>query len=149
MSDVHKLGERFHYSRDYQDEGLIDWLHDMRRKHPDLWVTCDVPGKVQTHRSLDQNAYMWSMMTQIGKHLGADKGATKDFLLDECYGDRYVMVSGKSIQRRPATSKFNKKQMTGFIEWCLQWAAENAGPVMMPDEYTEWSTEHGKTSSTS
>ena len=91
-------------------------------------------------RSVDANRYMWEMVTQIGRHLGSDdKRLTLDFLLDECFGtEHYAEIGGKQVKRRPRTSQFTKAQMSKFITWCLSWADQNAGPVMMPAEYEMW-----------
>ena len=95
----------------------------------------------QERRTSAQNRFMWEMFTQIGRHENATKEAVHDFLLDECFGERYEEVAGKQVLRRPKTSKFTQHLLAQFLDWCLKWAAENSGPVMMPADYEQWSRE--------
>ena len=136
MENYRKLGRQLKYSSSEQDEQLLELAHKMIAEHGAIMVSFHAPG--EEPRTLDQNAYLWEMMTQIGKHCGADAETTCYYLLDECYGQRKEVVNGREVWKRARTSRFSKRVMRDFLEWCLAWAAEHGAPVMMPPEYNDW-----------
>lgn len=94
-------------------------------------------------RSLDQNALMWTVIRQIGKHLGQpNEEQTKQWLLTECYGERYETIGGRTFQVYPQTKQFTKKQMQLFLAWLEMYADSNGVPLLAPPGYEGFMNDH-------
>lgn len=99
-------------------------------------------------RSLDQNALMWSLCSDIAKHLNEtfkpespfDRYDLHDRLLVQFYGQENRRVGSVSVTRVPQTRKWDKAQMSAFIEKIIAWALEHKIPIDIPacEEYERY-----------
>ena len=99
-------------------------------------------------RSLDQNALMWSLFGDIAAYLNAktkpetpfDAEDLHDRLLVERFGHEQRTVGQVVVTRVPRTRRWNKAQMSEFIEWVIAWALDRRIPVEIPasEEYAAY-----------
>jgi len=86
-------------------------------------------------RSLDQNAYWWSVPVRIlAEHCGYTDAQMHYALLGECFG--YVAgPQGKPVPVKPSSSDLSVEEFSRLIEWCLDWAASELGVyIPAPDK---------------
>lgn len=83
-------------------------------------------------RSLDQNAYWWSVPVKlIAEHCGYTDAQMHYALLGECFG--YVPgPNGQPVPVKPSSSDLSVKEFTHLIEWVLTWAPSELG-VEIPE----------------
>ena len=96
--------------------------------------------KKRKRRSLNQNAYLWAIYTQIGLEIGLHKEE-----VHAMFGNMYrkehtettVHSTGEVIRIDyiRSTTSYNKAEFGEYIDKVLQWAAQNGMIVMTPQEY--------------
>jgi len=101
----------------------------MFKEHGPVLVTVEKLSR----RSNDQNALMWAIVSQIADAAGVDKNDLHAHLLVIRYGWQQTEWAGQVIQRRPKSSKFSVEQMSDFIHWLLEFAADKGVKITMPD----------------
>jgi hypothetical protein len=106
-----------------------------------------VKGRIQiafrpkrAKRSLNQNAYYWAILTQIGLELGYHKDE-----MHAIFGDKFrkehatttVKSTGEMVEIDyiRSTTSYNKVEFGEYLEKILQWSASYGIVVMTPDEY--------------
>jgi len=127
------FGERVAVRSEAQLATVTDVVTRMFREHGPILVTAAKLGK----RSNDQNALMWVVIRQIAKAAGTSEGAMHDHLLIRRYGSRQIPWGSESVQEPPKSSQFSKAQMSDFISWMLEFAAERGIKITMPDYWNE------------
>lgn len=98
---------------------------------------------VEEKRTNPQNDFMHPTIRQILKNQGwgCSETVARQILLTECFGEKFAEAAGRKVQIYPETKKFNKQQMSHFIEWLLWYSSENGIPQLMPDTYAKWARE--------
>jgi hypothetical protein len=76
---------------------------------------------------------MWSVVSQIADAAGVDKNDLHAHLLVIRYGWQQTEWAGQVIQRRPKSSRFSSEQMSDFIHWLLEFAADKGVKITTPD----------------
>lgn len=87
--------------------------------------------KPKSQRSLDQNAYWWSVPVRLlSEHTGFTDTETHYALLGECFGYQ-VGPTGKDIPNKPSSSVLTVEEFSRLIEWVLVWGPQEMG-VQIP-----------------
>lgn len=83
-----------------------------------------------TKRTLDQNAYWWSVPVKIlAEHCGNTDSQMHYALLGECFG--YTTgPTGQPVPVKPSSSDLTVQEFTHLIEWVLTWAPTELGVVI-------------------
>jgi hypothetical protein len=98
-------------------------------------------------RSLSQNALAWMWYEEIAKQVSAKTGMgpfdaqdIHDRLLVERYGWRMEQVGSVEVPRLPRTSRFDRGEMTAFLQWVEAWAADRGIRLTIPahSEYARY-----------
>ena len=85
-------------------------------------------------RSVDQNALMWKMLTQLGNELGYTSQEMHDIACEEINGVREIVLSDKTYHYVRGTSGMNTGEMTQFIDHLYRWALNEHGCLLeMPE----------------
>lgn len=106
-------------------------LHVDERKDLDRWLRTlkgaiveIVIKKKPTKRSLDQNALIHVIASAVGEHLGYTIPEMKLLMMGECWGWKKDERTGRDIPIKVSTSEMTRDEATHFLDWALQWAAE-------------------------
>jgi len=124
-----RLGERVMVRSEAQLATVAEVAARMLKEHGPVLVTVEKLSR----RSNDQNSLMWSIVSQIADAAGVDKNDLHAHLLVIRYGWQQTEWAGQVIQRRPKSSKFSAEQMSDFIHWLLEFAADKGVKITMPD----------------
>lgn len=90
-------------------------------------------------RSLEQNALMWKILTEVSKAQPEGRQHTPDtwkalFCHALSYEVKFVMgLNGEPFPIGFRTSKMSVPQMTDMIEFMLSWCAEKGVPLLEKD----------------
>jgi len=124
-----RLGERVMVRSEAQLATVAEVAARMLKEHGPVLVTVEKLSR----RSNDQNSLMWSIVSQIADAAGVDKNDLHAHLLVMRYGWQQTEWAGQVIQRRPKSSKFSAEQMSDFIHWLLEFAADKGVKITTPD----------------
>jgi len=124
-----RLGERVMVRDEAQIATVAEVAARLFKEHGPVLVTVERLNK----RNSQQNALMWSVVSQIADAAGVAKEDMHEHLLITRYGCRQAEFSDERIAVRPNSSRFSKEQMADYIEWVLAWAAERGIRIVMPD----------------
>jgi len=124
-----RLGERVMVRSEAQLATVAEVAARMLKEHGPVLVTVEKLSR----RSNDQNSLMWSIVSQIADAAGVDKNDLHAHLLVIRYGWQQTEWAGQVIQRRPKSSKFSAEQMSDFIHWLLEFAADKGIKITTPD----------------
>ena len=124
-----RIGERVMVTSEADIAKVVEGIARRFREHGTLLVTVER----MTGRSNNQNALLWSVVSQIADAAKVSKEDMHEHLLITRYGCRQAEFSDERIAVRPKSSKFSKAQMADYIEWVLAWAAERGIRIVMPD----------------
>ena len=128
-----RLGERVMVRSEAQLATVAEVAARLFKEHGPVLVTVEKLSR----RSNDQNALMWSVVSQIADAAGVDKNDLHAHLLVMRYGWQQTEWAGQVIQRRPKSSKFSSEQMSDFIHWLLEFAADKGVKITTPDYWNE------------
>lgn len=117
-------------------------INDSTRKRAHEWLDVAPHGSVVTFsrpkRTLDQNAYLWALLTDLSRQKPQGIEHTpemwKNLVMQAC-GHDVQFITGLDGNPFPVgfrSSKMKKDQMSELIEWILMWGAENG--VKFSDE---------------
>jgi hypothetical protein len=91
----------------------------------DLSLGYVVSAKVKKQtRSTIQNSLYWKFVTEFGNHFGYDKDFAHDILRFRFLYE-IINIDEKEHKRLLSTTKLNTKQMTEYLDRCIQYGAEN------------------------
>jgi len=124
-----RLGERVMVRSEAQLATVAEVAARMLKEHGPVLVTVEKLSR----RSTDQNSLMWAIVSQIADAAGVDKNDLHAHLLVMRYGWQQTEWAGQGIQRRPKPSKFSSEQMSDFIHWLLEFAADKGVKITTPD----------------
>jgi len=124
-----RMGERVMVRSEAQLATVAEVAARLFKEHGPVLVTVEKLSR----RSTDQNSLMWAIVSQIADAAGVDKNDLHAHLLVIRYGWQQTEWAGQVIQRRPKSSKFSVEQMSDFIHWLLEFAADKGVKITMPD----------------
>ena len=124
-----RIGERVMVRDEAQIATVAEVAARLFKEHGPVLVTVEKLSR----RSNDQNALMWSIVSQIADAAGVDKNDLHAHLLVMRYGWQQTEWAGQVIQRRPKSSRFSSEQMSDFIHWLLEFAADKGVKITTPD----------------
>jgi hypothetical protein len=91
----------------------------------------------KSKRTLEQNNFLHAVPLKIlCDHTGYDVDDMKHWLCGKAFGwEEYEMMGEKRKKPRLTTSQLNTEQFAWFIEWVIQWAAQELGlQIPLPNE---------------
>ena len=121
---------------------LADWVDDYFTTHTEpLVITAQTQDRKRTSA---QNRYLWPMLRDIAKTLQERTGEEftaeymHDYFLTKFIGMQSRWVLGEEIKTLPKTSEMHVKQLSYFIDRCMEWATEKEIYPMQPADYQDW-----------
>jgi hypothetical protein len=88
-------------------------------------------------RSLDQNAYWWSVPVKLlSEELGYTDAQMHYALLGE-YGGFQDGPTGQAVPKVASSSQLTTEEFAKLIDWVLDWAPSQLG-VVIPEPDPEW-----------
>jgi hypothetical protein len=90
--------------------------------------------KKQAKRSVSQNAYVHVCFTLFGIEYGLTIAESKTLLKRNC---SFMVYDKKGEKFLRSTSDLDKYEMTNFIDWIRNFAADHGCYIPTPEEYIE------------
>jgi deoxycytidine triphosphate deaminase len=113
--------------------------NDLKQAKTHFKALCEAQNKIElkaikNKRSLSQNAYLHVVITLYAIYFGSTLNEAKTDLKRGCSFMVYEKNGSKYLKE---TSKMDSKELTEFIEWIRNFAAENGCYIPTSEEYLQ------------